>query len=350
MMINFRKNKKNNLEKLIFASNNKISFHSKPKTIYLENFDIHDEYDKILSFLKKFEYSSKNDKVKKLKRGFLFEMIKNTQSYIIKYQPNKSFSEIIMNKYLSKYNHLKNYLLYPDYIFINKNNSYFYIIQKYNCDLFQFMKKRKNCLKDTQIIQIIQFLITIIYQLHTINIIYGDIKLENIIINHDSNKIKDIKLIDFDVSLFDEIPNEFNQFDPKILALFENKKPRGTKIYMCSNKTMSKGNDIYSIGVFIIIFLYKNVMKMLHENEETISDSLLVKIFNKLIFYKNKLEDDEYKLKLIKYIFRIYNDRRFKHYWKHEISMKKIYTHVKKCIRQEINSYELYHEFVKQFV
>ena len=349
-LINFKKQNKNNLEKLIYACNNKISIHDIPKIIFLENLDIFDTQDSILQFLKKFHFEFKSNKLKELKRGFLFEMKKNNQSFIIKYQPNKSFSEIIMNKYLSKYNHLHQYILYPNYIFMNNNNSYFYVMPKYNCDLFHYLKKRTTPLKDRVMIKIIQFLIQVIYYLHNINIIYGDVKLENIVLKYTNNKIQDLKLIDFDVSLFDEIPNEFNYFDEKIIALFENKKPRGTKLYMSSNKKMSKSSDVFSIGVFIIIFFYKNVMKILQENEEQIAESLKTKIYHKLVFYKNKMENDVYKIKLMKYMFRILNDRRFNHYWKHEISMKKIYLNVKKCINQEINSYDLYHEFVKNII
>lgn len=345
-LVNFKKQKKNNLEKLIYALNNKIIHNDTPKTIFLENLNIFDNQESILNFLKKFNYEFKSNKIKNLKRGFLFEMKKNNQSFIIKYQPNKSFSEIIMNKFLSKYNHLKQYILYPEYIFINNNNSYFYIMQKYNSDLFHYLKKKKTPLKDKLIMKIIQFLVQIIYHLHNINIIYGDVKLENIILKYNDDKIIDMKLIDFDVSLFDQIPNEFIYFDQKILILFENKKPRGTKLYMSSNKKMDKSNDIYSIGVFIIILFYKNIIKILQENEEEITDSLKSKIYNKLVYYKNRMDDDVYKIKLMKYIFRILNDRRFNHYWKHEISMKKIYLNVKKCIHQEINSYELFNDLV----
>ena len=349
-LINFKKNKKNNLEKLIYACNNKTSSYELPKTIFLEHLEIFDNQNNIMQFLKKFHFDFKSNKIKQLKRGFIFEMKKNNQSFIIKYQPNKSFSEIIMNKYLSKYNHLKQFILYPDYIFINKNNSYFYVMQKYNSDLFHYIKKKTKPLEDITIIKIIQFLIQAIYQLHNINIIYGDVKLENIILKYSENNIHDIKLIDFDVSLFNEIPNEFIHFDKKIVTLFENKKPRGTKLYMSTNKEMSKSSDIYSIGVFIIIFFYKNILKILQDNNDNIGETLNNKIKNKLVFYKNKMEDDVYKIKLMKYIFRILNDKRFHHYWNHQISMKKIYLNVKKCIHQDINIHELYDEFVKYVV
>lgn len=189
---------------------------------------------------------------------------------------------------------------------------------------------------------IIKFLTKIIYSLHEINIIYADIKLENIVVNLENNKISNMKLIDFDVSLFDNLPNEFENFDFKIQKLLNNKKPRGTKIYMSNNKIMEKSNDIYSFGTFLIILLYKNVVKILNDNKLKISDNLLFKILNRLTYYKNKIEDDQYKKKLIKYIFRIYNDKRFKHYWNNKISMRNIYNNIKKCIDQTISMNELY--------
>tara|TARA_B110000483_G_scaffold143862_1_gene171767 strand:+ start:947 stop:2383 length:1437 start_codon:yes stop_codon:yes gene_type:complete len=348
-VINNKKLKKNNLEKLIHSINFKNSFLFSPKIIFFDIFDVFDSYSTIINFLEKFNYIYYKKTKKMLKRGFLFEACdKNIQKdYIVKFQPNKSFMEILINKYLSKHNHLHDFILYPDYFFINKNNSYFYIIEKYDCDLYQFMKKRKTPLDDFQIILILQFLIKIIYYLHKLNIIYADIKLENIIVKINSNyNIKKIKLIDFDVSLFDILPNELSDFDPKILKLLNNKKPRGTKIYMSKNNSMEKSNDIYSLGTLIIILFYKNIMKILCENEEMLSDNLLSKMYNRLTFYKNKLENDEYKIKLMKYIFRIYNDRRFSKYWTHQISMKDIYINVKKCINQTISIDELFNEFV----
>ena len=348
-IVNHKKNnKKNNLEKLINSISFKNSFLFSPKIIFFDIFDVFDSYSSIINFIDKFNYTYYKKSKKLLKRGFLFEAYNKdfNKDYIIKYQPNKSFIEILMNKYLSKYNHLQDYILYPEYFFINKNNSYFYIIEKYDCDLYQFLKKRKKPIDDFQIIFIIQFLIKIIYYLHNLNIIYADLKLENLVVKIKDNNIKKMKLIDFDVSLFNDIPSEFSNFDPKILKLLNNKKPRGTKIYMSNNETMEKSNDIYSLGTFIIILFYKNIMKILYENEEKLSDNLLSKMYNRLTFYKNKLEEDEYKIKLMKYIFRIYNDRRFNKYWTHHISIKDIYINIKRCINQTVSIDELFNEFI----
>lgn len=340
-IINAKKFKKNNLQKLITSSNPHNSY--LPKTIFLEHFDNIESEKSIVTFLNKFNFNYIEKNNKTLKRGFIFQMINQSKTYFIKFQPNKSFIEIIMNKYLSKYNQFKNLILFPEYIFINKNNSYFYIIQKYNCDLLKFLKISPS-LNIHSIFKIIHFITHIVFLMHNIDIIYGDVKLENIVINHDNFNIIDMKLIDFDVSLFDAMPNEFKHFDDKILNLLKNKKPRGTKIYMSKNKYMEKSNDIYSIGVFIIILLYKNLFKLFNENDNIVSEDLKSKIIKKLNYFKNNIDNDNNKKKLMKYIFRIFNDKRFNHLWKHKISIKKLYTIVKNCIDQNIDAKQLYHQ------
>ena len=344
-IINYKKEKKNNLHKLICSIHSNNSNELYPKIIFLENFKLLYTQENISQFISKFDFKFSKESSKMLKRGFLFEVSKNNSIYIVKYQPNKSFMEILINKYISKNKQLNNLVLYPEYFFVNKNNSYFYIIQKYDTDLFTYIKKKKKPLDDNEIIFIIKFLIKIIYELHKMNIIYADVKLENFVVNIEDNKIKDIKLIDFDVTLFDELPNEFLSFDYKIQTLLDNKKPRGTKLYMASNSTMSKSNDIYSIGTFIIILLYKNIMKIINCNKKNISDNLLSKILNRLSNLKNKMEHDDYKKKLIKYIFRIYNDKRFKHHWNNKIHFKTIYNTVKDCINQDTEINTLHNNF-----
>ena len=341
-MINHKKEKKNNLQKLINSINFKNCYLFYPKIYFLESIEELSNQDTIVEFIKKFNFNYQSIPHKLLKRGFLFEINQYNLNYILKFQPNKSFIEILINKYLSKYDYLNEFILYPKYFFINKNNSYFYIIEKYDCDLFSYLKNIKKPISSSNILSIIKFLIKFIHYLHELNIIYSDIKLENIVLNHDIDyNIKSMKFIDFDVSLFDVVPNEFMDFDPKIIQLLNNKKPRGTKFYQSSNEKMEKSNDIYSIGVFIIILLYKNILKLLNNNT-ILSSKLKSKITKRLTFFKNKLEKDEYKIKLMKYIFRIYNDKRFNQYWNINIKIKDLYLNVKKCINQSIDIQELY--------
>lgn len=344
-IINHKKNKKNNLHKLIYAVNFKNCYLFYPKIFFFDNSIYLDNQDTIVDYIKNFNFNYKGLPHKLLKRGFLFEIDKDNKSFILKFQPNKSYMEILMNKYLSKFNQLHEFILFPKYFFVNKNNSYFYIIEKYNCDLFTYIKKKNEHLPIYEIISIIKFLIKFIYHLHDLNIIYADIKLENMIINSKNNQIVDMKFIDFDVSLFDQLPNEFLDFDPKIIQLLKNKKPRGTKFYQSPNDEMKKSNDIFSIGVFIIILLYKNTMKIFNNNIN-ISSKLKSKIIKKLVYYKNKLDINEHKIKLMKYIFRIYNDKRFRKYWNYNIKIKDIYLYVKKCIHQTTDIQELYNYFI----
>ena len=142
--INQKKEKKNNLNKLISSIKFKNSHINEPKIIFLENLDILDNYDTISNFISKFNFTNSKKSTKILKRGFLFEIYQNNQPYILKYQPNKSFMEILINKYLSKYSNFKQFILYPKYFFVNKNNSYFYVIEKYDIDLYTYLKKKKN--------------------------------------------------------------------------------------------------------------------------------------------------------------------------------------------------------------
>ena len=95
--------------------------------------------EKSLLFLSNFDYNKKNFKEidnLNLKRGFIQGIIKDNKDYLLKYQPNKSVMEIILNCYLKKYN--SNNFLTPQLFYMNDDNSYFYIIEKYNTDLYKY--------------------------------------------------------------------------------------------------------------------------------------------------------------------------------------------------------------------
>ena len=68
------------------------------------------------------------------------------------------------------------------------------------------------------------------------DIIHGDLKLDNIILNVDKTEIKDIKIIDFDVSLFNSIPDKLYPIPEEYEKTLNNKKQRGTRIYMLKDK------------------------------------------------------------------------------------------------------------------
>lgn len=333
-----RVEKHNNMCKIIQVFDNQQSL------IYLGPSHVLEEPSTVLHFAQQCDYQSvEKDKLNKnkLKRGFIHVVEKDSQKYIVKYQPNKSFIEIIMNIYLQNIPNAKKYICFPEQIVMNHNNSYFYIIQKYDCDLFKFFQ-RKIVLNETQIQKIFYFICKSIHFLHKHNIIYADLKLENIVVQLKENKIHQLKLIDFDVSLFDQLPKCLESFDQEIKNIFENKKCRGTKIYMKKTKIMTFDNDIYSIGVALIILLYKNVLVMLEKEKSNVEENVFEKIKVKLGKFKNKLEHENTKFDLLNYIVRIYKNRRFSNYWKEEaINLSSLRKIIQKCLNNEINIQDL---------
>ena len=330
--------KHNNMCKIIQV------FDNQQPVIYLGPSHILEEPETVLHFAQQCDFQRvEKDKLNKnkLKRGFIHVVEKDSQKYIIKYQPNKSFIEIIMNIYLQNIPNAKKYICFPEQIIMNHNNSYFYIIQKYDCDLFKFFQ-HKILLNEKQIQKIFYFICKSIHFLHKHNIIYADLKLENIVVQLKENKIHQLKLIDFDVSLFNELPTCLESFDQEIKNIFENKKCRGTKIYMKKTKIMSFDNDIYSIGVVLIVLLYKNVLVMLEKEKNNIEENIFDKIKVKLGKFKNKLEQENTKFDLLNYIVRIYKNRRFCNYWKEEyINLSTLRKIIQKCLNNEINIQDL---------
>ena len=330
--INIKNDSHNNMSKII------KSFNKNPNILYLTDKSLlEDEYN-ILKFINNIGFHLKEKDTcnnLKLKRGFIKILEKQNENYLLKFQPNKSFIEIIMNSYLQTKENASKYICFPEQIIMNNNNSYFYIMKKYDCDLYKFFNK-KIILYENNIYKIFLFLVKSIHFLHKNNIIYGDIKLENIIVNINDKKINDLKLIDFDVSLFNDLPECLNSFDDKIKKIFSTKKMRGTKIYMKKTEIMTFKNDIYSAGVFMLILFFKNISNILNEEKDIIGENIYEKIKKKLNNYKNKIEDDQIKTELLDYIIRIYKNRRFIKYWNNEnIPLNKIRKMVQKCFNTD---------------
>jgi serine/threonine protein kinase len=270
--------------------------------IYYLNDNIFEEKNNAINFVNKLGYEKKNfDEIDllSLKRGYIIGITQNNIDYLLKYQPNKSTMELIINCYLKNLNY--NNFLIPELFFINNDNSYFYIIKKYNTDLYKYfniLEKNNKILTFNNILNIIYFIIKSINILHNNNIIHSDLKLENIVLNVDENYIfKDLKIIDFDVALFNKIPDyiESISISEKYQKILTNKKPRGTKIYMLKDKLMSFNNDIFSLGVIALVLLYKNIKLILSYNK-TIENKKMAK---KLTSFRNNIEDNKNKMKMI---------------------------------------------------
>jgi hypothetical protein len=237
-----------------------------------------------------------------LKRGFIFGITKDNKDYILKYQPNKSTVELLINCYLKSLN-INNFLI-PSAFFINNDNSYFYIIEKYDTDLYKYfniLDEKKIILSFKELLNIIYFIIKSVIELHKNNIIHSDLKLENIILNVDeNNKYKDLKIIDFDVGVFSTIPNTLNNLPDRYNKILNNKKPRGTRIYMLKDTEMSFKNDIFSIGVIAIVLLYKNT-KLLLSYRKSVDSKNIIK---KLTTFRTNIENNKAKIDMINVIER----------------------------------------------
>jgi serine/threonine protein kinase len=293
---------------------------------FLQNNKILNNKDDIILFLEKLNYSHEDikeiDKLN-LKRGFINGLKKDNKIYLFKYQPNKSVLELILNSYIKLLNN-PNFLI-PILFIINSDNSYFYVIEKYDTDLnkyFNILYKNNKIISFQKIIEITCFLIESIFILHKNNIIHCDIKLENIIVNTDENNdINNLKLIDFDVSIFNNIPKELENVSEKYKKILNNKKERGTRIYMLKNKSMIFNNDIYSLGVVLLILLYKNI-KLLILQKKNILENNLEKNRKDIIKYQNilkklnnlitNIEDNNNKIEILNlleyYLKRYKND------------------------------------------
>ena len=312
---NHKSNDKNNNFETILARINKniydyVYFFKNNNNLLIEK-DSSLNFISHLGFIKK-EY--KEIENLNLKRGFIQGLLKDNKKYLLKFQPNKSFMELVINFYIKSLQLEKtsNPFLLPEYFFINEDNSYFYIIEKYDSDLYKFFNKLDENIKNfdlPNILKIIFFIINSIKILHDNNIIHSDLKLENIVLNYDNlYQITDIKIIDFDVSLFDKIPNYLKNLPEPFDKILNNKKPRGTRIYMIKNELMSFKNDIYSLGIIIIMLLYKTIKLDISNNKKKLKEDEIKNkkeiikqngIIKKLSLLKDNIEKKESKIKLI---------------------------------------------------
>lgn len=289
---------------------------------FLNNSNENNTEELIFKFMKKIGYDSKSyediDNLN-LKRGFIKGIIcnKTNTEYLLKYQPNKSIMEIIINTVIKNIKNIKenNYFLLPKYFFVNKDNSYFYIIKRYDSDLnkyFNILQKNKKIFLFENIIETIYFLLKSIIILHKNFIIHGDLKLENIVVKIDNkNDIIDRKIIDFDVSLFEKIPNNIQGLSKRFDKILNNKTPRGTTSYMSKDKIMTFNNDIYSTGVIVIILLYKAIKLILIFNNK-VKNNVSIK---KISLLRKNIEKDDIKIKLLLTLEKIVLKKENKHFF-----------------------------------
>jgi serine/threonine protein kinase len=274
---------------------------------FLNNKDnLFNEKEKIIDFLINVNYQKKSFKEidnLNLKRGFIQGIQRDDKNYLLKYQPNKSLMELVLNCYIKVLNET-NFLI-PLNFFINEDNSYFYIIEKYDTDLYKYfhlLETNNKIIKFNEIINITKFIMNSVDKLHKNNIIHSDLKPENIVLNLNKDlEIDTLKIIDFDVGLFNSIPSILSSVPKKYEKVLNNKKPRGTRIYMLKNEKMEFKNDIFAIGVILIVILYKNIKNLLsYKKKENNKKSLKIQNFiKKMNILKDTIDKKESKIKLL---------------------------------------------------
>ena len=266
--------------------------------------DLLTDKEDTINFMINLDYQKKDIKEidnLSLKRGFI-QGITNTKEkkdYLLKFQPNKSLMELVLNTYIKVLN--KPNFLIPSQFFINYDNSYFYIIEKFHMDFYKYfsvLENKNKIMKFQDILYVTSFLMDSIKILHNNNIIHSDLKLENIVVNlNDQSEISELKIIDFDVGLFNVIPESLKPIPDKYLKTFNNKRPRGTRIYMIDEDYMSFKNDIFSLGVILLVILYKNTKLIISTSkkiaiEDAQENKKLILTLQNLIKKLNKLRDD----------------------------------------------------------
>ena len=170
------------------------------------------------------------------------------------------YNELYINNIVKDLNDCNNIEKYSIY---NRLDSVkFYLISKYydnSMDLRKFLtiNYKNNEWKISQNIRIyiIKLIIEAVYQLHNVNVIHCDIKLENIIIYKNEKKEYEIKIIDYGVccNLKREKYYDASDYDYHF----------GTVGYMPKevyyNKKLSYSSDIYSLMICIIELLVGNI-------------------------------------------------------------------------------------------
>lgn len=323
------------------------------------------EKELTINFLFDLGYKSKSFKEidnLKLKRGFIHGLTDDNKDYLLKYQPNKSLMELVLNTYLNVLN-IDNFLI-PKLFFINNDNSYFYIIEKYNTDLYKYfniLESKSKILTFEKIIFISFFIINSIEILHKNNIIHSDLKPENIVLNLDeNNEISNLKIIDFDVGLFDNVPQSLNPLPEKYNKAFNNKKPRGTRIYMLKNQSMAFKNDIFSLGVILLILLYKNIKLLIGiQKKILVSDAqknrrVMIKFQNlvkKLNNLRDDIENNESKIKILNLIDNFVKKYNTIHFFNEKNSKNFDYFKnlIIDCIETKLDIYQIKVKYAKLF-
>ena len=165
--------------------------------------------------------------------------------YLTESQNKKLFEREVKALYI-----LGKYPQIPDFFARFKQNNKFYLIQEYICgdNLEQLLKEKTN-FTETEIINLLREILSILQEVHQKNYIHRDIKPSNLILREQDQKIF---LIDF--GAVKELPstkcNDSGQFESTLVI--------GTSGYIAAeqaNRNPQYNSDIYSLGITMIRLL-----------------------------------------------------------------------------------------------
>ncbi len=206
----------------------------------------------------------------KLKKGFVGCVEYNKKKYIIKYQPMKSYNELLINNYVKKCCKedplFTSLFVFPEFVFLLSDFSYFMITPKFHCNLnnyFALLEKKNKPFQFKNMTKVLSTIVETIIFLKSIKIVHADLKLDNVVLNIDNDfNIIEARVIDFDVSLFLPVPEEIKSSKHYFLfsKVLDSQRVRGTRLYVYNEKkTMTFEHDVYSFGVLCLMIFYKIV-------------------------------------------------------------------------------------------
>jgi serine/threonine protein kinase len=219
--------------------------------------------------------------------------VKNNRYVAIKYYNKKKFTYEFFKNEIKYMEYFKEKELHKSliriYNIINYTDCYVIIMEYINgLDIFDYMLKNSIDIKQAK--KIISYLIESIEFLHNHKIIHGDIKLENIILLIENDKITGIKLIDYGLCLFNVVDHV--------------KKKSGTLDYLppetLNNNIISYSNDIWSLGItYLFLISNENYSKVVKENNKyNVIINYSNETDNESIIILNKILNKDYKKRL----------------------------------------------------
>lgn len=223
------------------------------------------------------------DKPTKL-TGIIKSIHDNTE-YIIKLRLN-SCNKYEMEKIVCNLLKNKNCETIINFVDFVKNDNYFYFIYEYfeGENLAEYISNNNYSENDIKII--IKQICEAIKFLHNLNIIHGDLKLDNIIIN----KYNKIKVIDFDLSTVCNI--EDGIISDNVFGTIQYIAPESYDLCVYSKKS-----DIWSLGIILYVLVTN---KFPTDIELTINKS-----------YSNLCRRNEFKHIDINYLADIINTKKY---------------------------------------